>query len=739
MVILDGKADILSEIKKIENSPLSAREYFNQNTVPFSRSQYYIYRKTLNQFGENGLRDKRTDGNNTKLTSRVKDYIITVISDNREISSSQLQRKIQNMFGITVTESCLNSFRASISLTRVRPLPKKVCHHQKSGGGEILTALAFFSNIIDIYTQTIMERMDEIRESELFEKSKNISQDNIEYRQNGRFTSEYNQLPSVRENRFKSIDEKIVTKNLSTMNIFKMSEKTISRYNLALLCLPLVTSNGKSSRINRVKGNDLSFLCGENYKDATIERYLQELKYLKISDKLIDATAKFWQDFWRNEFGDETIFACYYIDGNTKPLWSSNRCYKGKVTMLGRVMNCLENVFIHDGKGHPLYFQTFHGHGDLGKHALNMLTKLTQLIDDPNVQASVKRILVFDGGGNGVSTLRSFGDSDQYYITILDDNQVTARKIKNIQESERYKYGESFLYESQIELEDSLEKGYIHECRAVSIDWDNGKRTVLITNIPCEFLDASELTKKYFDRWPQQEKQFREAKSGVNIHRIVGYGMKVENYERMSEKHAKLCETISFLRAKLEKPLKEIDLINEKLPSLFAQEKILHEISQIINGKRILSDEDSTELQMCITEINRLNRQLNSIKKDYKEDFKRYYKSLKEERRIRDKDTVYKIDLELDQIMTCFKMSFVNLCSLFLTKCMKSDKFELSTLFESVFQLEGYSDIEKEKKNIKLEMNPKEPDMIDKISNALKILNGLNLRDLNGRAVRFIV
>jgi hypothetical protein len=24
-------------------------------------------------------------------------------------------------------------------------------------------------------------------------------------------------------------------------------------------------------------------------------------------------------------------------------------------------------VFIHDGKGHPLYFQTFHGHADLGK------------------------------------------------------------------------------------------------------------------------------------------------------------------------------------------------------------------------------------------------------------------------------------------------------------------------------------------------------------------------------------
>jgi len=33
-------------------------------------------------------------------------------------------------------------------------------------------------------------------------------------------------------------------------------------------------------------------------------------------------------------------------------------------------MNSLENVFIHEGKGHPLYFQTFHGHSALGKHAL---------------------------------------------------------------------------------------------------------------------------------------------------------------------------------------------------------------------------------------------------------------------------------------------------------------------------------------------------------------------------------
>jgi len=35
-------------------------------------------------------------------------------------------------------------------------------------------------------------------------------------------------------------------------------------------------------------------------------------------------------------------------------------------------------------------------------------------------------------------------------------------------------------------------------------------------------------------------KQFRDGKSGVNIHRIVGYGKKIENYDKMDEKHGEI-------------------------------------------------------------------------------------------------------------------------------------------------------------------------------------------------------
>ena len=41
--------------------------------------------------------------------------------------------------------------------------------------------------------------------------------------------------------------------------------------------------------------------------------------------------------------------------------------------MLGRVMNCLEQVVLHDGLGRPIYFQTFSGYADLQKHALQAM------------------------------------------------------------------------------------------------------------------------------------------------------------------------------------------------------------------------------------------------------------------------------------------------------------------------------------------------------------------------------
>jgi len=112
---------------------------------------------------------------------------------------------------------------------------------------------------------------------------------------------------------------------------------------------------------------------------ATIDKYLRELKYLQISSNFIKATAEFWINFW-GKFNDEApTLVCYYIDGNTKPLWSSMSCKKSKVSMHGRVMGCLEQVFIHDSFGRPTYFQTFSGNANIGDKALSLWAQTTHL------------------------------------------------------------------------------------------------------------------------------------------------------------------------------------------------------------------------------------------------------------------------------------------------------------------------------------------------------------------------
>jgi len=187
---------------------------------------------------------------------------------------------------------------------------------------------------------------------------------NLEGRnQSGQFTSSYNQRLDVRKNRFASVSDKRKHKNWSSLNIVQAKENTISRKNLAVLSLPIVTGNGRATTVNLAQGQSLGHFCGFNYTQGSISKFLSELKYLGASSFLLADLPEFWFKCWGSEFSKHSgPLLCYYIDGNTKALWSSERVKQNKVTMLGRVMGCLEQVFVHDGLGNPIYFETYSGH-----------------------------------------------------------------------------------------------------------------------------------------------------------------------------------------------------------------------------------------------------------------------------------------------------------------------------------------------------------------------------------------
>ncbi|KAF5415897.1 MAG: hypothetical protein C5S48_04585 [Candidatus Methanogaster sp.] len=85
--------------------------FLAHNTIAIA--EYYCYRRILQKHGDEGLRDEEKDGNYTKLTERIKDYIIAIVEENRSILSPQLQSKILNQFDVHISLSGLNTMNIS--------------------------------------------------------------------------------------------------------------------------------------------------------------------------------------------------------------------------------------------------------------------------------------------------------------------------------------------------------------------------------------------------------------------------------------------------------------------------------------------------------------------------------------------------------------------------------------------------------------------------------------------------
>jgi len=60
---------IKTEVARIEQSGLAAKEYIRRYGASFSLAQFYRYRTQLSKEGLNGLRDRRVEGNHRKLGS----------------------------------------------------------------------------------------------------------------------------------------------------------------------------------------------------------------------------------------------------------------------------------------------------------------------------------------------------------------------------------------------------------------------------------------------------------------------------------------------------------------------------------------------------------------------------------------------------------------------------------------------------------------------------------------------
>jgi len=731
---------ILELFKSVEKSGISTKEYFAKHKPFISISQYFRLKKSYQKVGEAGLLDQRHSGNARKVTEEQVELIRSVLTYNRHLSSADLQNDFKSQWGIELSCGRIDQLRRQFDLTRVKPKTSRQ-EIVQFAGIEIFSALAHYVGIMDKWEVTIQQRLDQVKQTERYGDGRATGDHIYARRRNGTFSPRYNRIARVRQTKFSSVEDKVKDKDFSRLSLYKRKAVNLSRKNLAVLLLPLVTNNGAVRNLDKPLGNALRYACGYNYRNATIDKYLRELKYLQVSTELINCNARFWSNFWKQYDPTDHKLACYYIDGNVKPLWSSKRCRKGKVSMLGRVMGCLEQVIIHDGFGRPIYLRTFSGNADLNHHALQTMAQLDELLGEGQKARSRKsrcsRALIFDGAGNAVKTLRAFSQSPYHYITILDTNQIHDRKFKHLLEPERYHYGDAMLTDCRIELIDSTDPGYIYESRAVKIQWDNGKESCLVTSIAQSIFNASEVVKAYFDRWPNGEKQFAMMKAGLCFQQIVGYGKKQVADESMLARITKLEKDLEQLRDQLQIPLSQISAKEQQIQPLFIEERRLKEKSKIKDGKRIESGRNRKALKACQRSIRKIQREIKKIEESFKKKFDVLRKKSKEFARIQNKREVYHVDVELDQLLTSFRLTLANLLAFLAKVILEDTPLEMNTLIQSILFLPGRIEHLPGRRKVYVNSNKKDPRFMVKLAKGFSKLNTFKIRHPSGAIYEF--
>jgi transposase len=480
-------ATVVGWLTRIKNSKISVRKFFQRFGVPFSREHYFSYKRKYEAGGAAALEDGRANGNHRKLNVDAEGFLAAYVRTRPEVSLGELQRLLTTRLKVAVAKptlsTCLKRLRISLTPGRL-PTVAPTCTYTPFGGLELITALACHlgwpQNTAEILRQTL--RRSRAQQGGGWNRRPDLKGRNVR----GRFTSRYNRRKDIRENKFAGVEDKRGRKNLASMSIAGASPCILARKSLALLTLPLLTRQGMTRSVDTALGESLDSLCGFNYKNETLRKFFAELKYLGAAKSLLLGQVPYWQKQWKATSQGELQLPllCYYVDGNTKAYWSGRRVEQNKVTMLGRVMGCLEQVFVHDQFGRPLYFETYSGHAPLGEYVLKLFEKIEENLEAPGGRVQVNRAIVIDGAGNSVRTLRAFAAQKKYhYITSLDDNQWAPRKIRREGRVHRYAHGPATLSECELELEDSAEPGYLIVTRAIKIDWDYGRRTVLITSL----------------------------------------------------------------------------------------------------------------------------------------------------------------------------------------------------------------------------------------------------------------
>ena len=109
----------------------------------------------------------------------------------------------------------------------------------------------------------------------------------------------------------------------------------------------------------------------------------------------------------------------------------------------------------------------------------------------------------------------------------------------------------------------------------------------------------------------------------------------------------------------------------------------------------------------------------------------------KEFARIQGKEKVYNVDVELDQLLTSFRLTFANILAFLAKEILDESSIEMNTLIQSILFLSGTIEQSSSYRKVYINENKKDPKFMTKLSKGLSKLNSLNIRHPSGAIYAF--
>lgn len=746
--IRDGKSDIA--------------EVFSNLHLSYKRKTYYALKKKYEEQGLGGLiPQKQNCGRKAeKSNPAVRNYIKQLKQNVPGITGGEIQTKIKERYGIDLSCSQISRVSQQLGLeTKLgRPGVRRETELQYAGLFILLAAiletgfneelLAAQKQVTGVSSSKSHQHRNGIQEGKgLFSKNGEGKfrsyplETATDYEQNG-FIS----------NRFKSVTERVKTRDLSRLAIVQANDHTLTQKNLAILSLPIITSHSRVIEINETLGNELKYFAGYDYRGTTLDKYLRELKYLRCSDFLMQRLANFWYRRWEQKTASAVTQLCYYFDGYRKPLWSKYRVRKSKVSKIGRVMGCLEQVYVHSDQGHPILLQTYAGGANLAEAITSLNNQIEQIIPSP-----CSRIALFDGAANSIDFFETFGEQD-YFICLLDTNQYH-QDLSDITIKSKVESAEAIYLEGEKRLQNSKTKQWYTARIPLYKKRTSDKYIAFVTNIPHIKMAAQQVIAIYYNRWPNQEHQFRELNMGGDLNTNYGFGktrvinVVVQHKKKYLEEQIELKQLkIKEIWGKISAIALAIDhqqetLANRKRSNQSAivtlENKITvggrpRDVSKILKRlNSIYSQQEKIQTAVLKQEFhgklrieqlrNQLNRQEELLKRHQAE-----YE------RIKDKEMVYENDVELDQLLGIYKIALANLSAYVLKEYFSDTVLSLEKLFRKVYQRPGKLIIEGQKAQVEIYLNKKDKKTSIKIKNACELINSKAIKDTDNWSLHLI-